>query len=221
MIYIIYDLEFTVVRKQQHLAEIIEIGAVKIAEVNGSLQIVDKFQTFVRPSKNTVLSKHTTEFTGIRQEDVAGAPDYREAVELWNQWIGREDYYLCAWGSDDKHQLIRHCKEVKLDPGWVKNHNNLQQQYSKKAGGEVYQQVGLKRALEMEGIAFVGSHHRALDDAYNTALVFVKRFEAFELQTNAPEDDYTYSSEVVYSSGEEDSSSPFQALAKLLRPDAS
>ncbi|MBP1154523.1 MULTISPECIES: 3'-5' exonuclease [unclassified Paenibacillus] len=221
MIYIIYDLEFTVVRKQQHLSEIIEIGAVKVAEMNGILHIVDKFQTFVRPSKNPVLSKHTTEFTGIRQEDMTGAPDYREAVDQWVKWIGEENYYLGAWGSDDKYQLIRHCRQMKLEPDWVKNHNNLQKQYSKKTSGEIYQQVGLKRALEIEGIAFEGSHHRALDDAFNTALIFIKRFEDFELQTNAPEDDYTYSSEVVYSSGKEDASSPFQALAKLLRPDAS
>ncbi|WP_426448985.1 exonuclease domain-containing protein [Paenibacillus sp. S-38] len=215
MQYIIYDLEFTVQRKQHQIAEIIEIGAVRVKETDGTAAIVDTFQTFVKPTKQPTLTPSTVSFTGIKQEDVAGAPQFREAVKAFTEWIGEEDYYLCSWGPDDKMQLLRQTRELQMELDWIRNHNNLQSQYSRMINPEVYKQVGLKRALEIEEIVLQGQQHRALDDAYNTAQVFVKRYSTFRLEKNLASEELLYSTELVYSEGEA-SHNPFGALAKLL-----
>lgn len=212
---IVYDLEMTVQRKHQHLAEVIEIGAVKVEVVNGSPSVTDKFQTFVRPTKQPVLSKHTTEFTGIVQADVERAPAFRDALNAWKEWLGGSSYYLCSWGPDDKWQLLKQCREHETPIDWIKNYNDLQQMYSKLvAEGDTYRQIGLQRALEQLQLVFEGSPHRALDDAHNTARVLISRFSDFKLEENDIHDELRYSTELVYSTGSS-SHNPFEKLAGL------
>lgn len=70
--YIALDLETTGLNPK--LDKIIEIGAVRVIEGEEMAQ----FQTMVQP--RCLLSGYTSELTGIRQEDVEGAPDVEEAV---------------------------------------------------------------------------------------------------------------------------------------------
>ncbi|RKN74129.1 3'-5' exonuclease [Paenibacillus ginsengarvi] len=219
MQYIIYDLEFTVTRSNRQSARIIEIGAVKASEDEDGVRITDRFQTCVRPGGKSGLSKETTEFTGIRPEDISGAPDFRDAAEQLVSWIGEDEYYLCSWGPDDKYQLLRHCRDSGFRTDWIRNHNDLQQQFSRQNATETFRQIGLKHALELTELSFEGSQHRALDDALNTAALFIHNFRQFTLQQNTAEDDAAYRTEVVYSTGDE-SYSPFQKLAMLMNRDS-
>lgn len=217
---IIYDLEFTVVRKQEQWAEIIEIGAVKVAQVEEKLQIVDRFHSFVKPSFQPKLSPHTIQFTGIQQEDVSGAPSFSQAAAAFVSWIGNAPYYLCSWGPDDRLKLFSHCQKHDVDPAWIRNHNDLQKQLSRQIDRDVFRQVGLKKALEVSGIAFEGQHHRALDDAVNTAELYLLRHAEFTLETNEASDWSSYTTEVVYSTAPPEVESPFAKLAKLMQLDA-
>lgn len=213
---IVYDLEMTVQRKHQHLAEVIEIGAVKVELADGKPVITDKFQSFVRPVKQPVLSKHTTQFTSIVQDDVERAPSFAQAIDAWTAWIGKHDpVYLCSWGPDDKYQLLKECREHRMAIDWICNHNDIQQQYSKiAAGGETYRQIGLQRALEQLQLEFEGSPHRAIDDAYNTARVFTACFDQIKLEQNNILDEQRYTTELVYSTGTP-LNNPFGQLANL------
>ncbi|WP_438433154.1 exonuclease domain-containing protein [Gorillibacterium sp. sgz500922] len=211
---IIYDLEMTVCRKKTQISEIIEIGAAKVEERDGQLAIVDTFQAFVQPAKNPVLTKATTEFTGITQDDVRTAGQFPEALARFLAWIGSAEYFLCSWGPDDKLQLIRECRSHKLDMTWIRNHNNLQRLLTSIRKQEKHQQMGLKAALEWLEIPFAGSHHRAMDDAVNTAQIFVRLADQMKLERNEyteekPED------EVVYKTGHF-ANNPFGNLADLL-----
>jgi len=214
MPYIIYDLEMTVCRKKTQISEIIEIGAAKVEERDGQLVIVDTFQAFVQPAKNPVLTKATTEFTGITQEDVRTAGQFPEALARFLAWIGADEYYLCSWGPDDKLQFIRECRSHKLDMTWIRNHNNLQRLLTSIRKQEKHQQMGLKAALEWLEIPFSGSHHRAMDDAVNTARIFVKLADQMKLDKNEFAED-KQEDEVVYKTGHF-ANNPFGNLADLL-----
>lgn len=98
MNYIIYDLEFTVLRSQQHFSELIEIGAVKIEESEGKLVMTDIFHSYVKPSRNPVLSPLTIEFTGITQDKINQAHTFPLVAKDFKKWLGEEEY-ICPLGD--------------------------------------------------------------------------------------------------------------------------
>ncbi|WP_405171855.1 3'-5' exonuclease [Paenibacillus sp. FSL H8-0280] len=220
MPYIIYDLEFTVSRNTRYSSEIIDIGAVKVTESADGLVVTDTFHTYVRPSNKSVLSTDTIQFTGITQKDIDAAPLFPAALNQFIAWMGSNPYYMCSWGPDDRSKLISHCRTHQLDVAWITNHNDLQQQWSRTVRKEgKFRQLGLAQALEICGIEFDGTQHRALDDAINTAKVFMHQFDRFTLESNCAADDEGITSKVVYSSSTEDEEkeSPFGNLASLFK----
>ncbi|WP_435924228.1 exonuclease domain-containing protein [Paenibacillus sp. DYY-L-2] len=243
--YIIFDLEFMVVRKQHHLADIIEIGAVKMVapgerateggdddgrvadggvagvcrEAEGTPLapvLVDKFHTYVRPSRNHKLTPDTTTFTGVTQEQVERAPAFPEALKSFVEWIGEEPYYLIAWGPDDKFQFMQQCHYHELALDWLLNYNDLQLAFSRLNGMDHGRRFGLKKALEMLEFPFDGQPHRALDDAFNTGKIFTVVYPKMNLATNNAAEEQLTSSELVYSSGDDEKNLPFGDLAKRL-----
>jgi len=213
--YIIFDLEFMVVRKPHHLADIIEIGAVKMTEHEGAPVITDKFHSYVKPSRQYKLTPDTTPFTGITQEQVNQAPSYPEVLETFLEWIGEDPYYLCAWGPDDKYQLIQHCRYHHLPLDWLQNYNDIQLAFTRLHHSDHRQRFGLKRALEHLQLPFDGEPHHAADDAWNTAKIFASIFSKIELVTNNAAEEKLYVSEVVYSTGHNENH-PFSRLAEML-----
>ncbi|MFC4305505.1 exonuclease domain-containing protein [Cohnella boryungensis] len=214
MTIIVYDLEMTVRRKKGQIAEIIEIGAAKVGLADGEPQILETFQAFVKPVIVPQLTVDTTEFTGIKQEDVNEAGALPEVVRSFIEWIGPEEYFLCAWGPDDQRQLVQECRQQQISTDWIINHNNLQKMLSKVYKLEKHQQMGLKPALEMLEIPFNGTHHRAMDDAINTARILVKLFDQFQFRRNKLSDETQIESEVVYKT-EHYENLPFAGLANL------
>ncbi|WP_256760100.1 3'-5' exonuclease [Cohnella sp. WQ 127256] len=214
MTIIVYDLEMTVRRKKGQIAEIIEIGAAKVGLVNGAPQIIETFQSFVKPVIVPQLTADTTTFTGITQDDVNGAGPLTQVTRDFSEWIGTEEYYLCAWGPDDLRQLVQECRQHQISTDWIVNHNNLQKMLSKVYKLEKHQQMGLKPALEMLEIPFSGSHHRAMDDAINTAQILVKLYDQFQFRTNMLSDDTHIDSEIVYKTDHYENL-PFAGLSNL------
>ncbi|TJY43504.1 exonuclease domain-containing protein [Cohnella pontilimi] len=215
MSYIVYDLEMTVRRKKGQVAEIIEIGAVKLKLEDGAPKLAGTFQSFVRPVIVPQLSADTTAFTGITQQDVNGAGTLAEAIRSWVEWMGPEQYFLIAWGPDDHRQLVQECRHHGISTDWILNHNNLQKMLSKAFKLEKHQQLGLKPALEMLELPFSGSHHRALDDALNTAQIFTKLFDQLQFRRNKISEEAKVETEVVYKT-EHFENLPFAGLARLL-----
>jgi inhibitor of KinA sporulation pathway (predicted exonuclease) len=211
---IVYDLEMTVRRKKGQIAEIIEIGAAKVGFVNEIPQIIGTFQSFVKPVIAPQLTADTTSFTGITQEDVSGAGTLSQVIRDYTEWMGTEEYFLCAWGPDDQRQLVQECRQQQISTDWIVNHNNLQKMLSKVYKLEKHQQMGLKPALEMLEIPFSGSHHRAMDDAINTAQILVKLFDQFQFRRNKLSEDAKVESEIVYKTDHYENL-PFAGLAHL------
>ena len=184
MNYIIFDLEFTVLRNQRYLSEIIEMGAIKVQEHDGQLMMLDLFHTHVRPYSNPWLSPLTIEFTGIQQEQIDAAPSFKDAVVKFQEWLGDTPYYLCSWGPDDKYQLLRHCNVHKINVDWICNFNDIQLMFTRLQGHDYGQRLSLKRSLDALSIQFIGNQHNALDDAFNTTKIFKKIFPQLTLEEN-------------------------------------
>ncbi|OZM57420.1 hypothetical protein CIB95_08140 [Lottiidibacillus patelloidae] len=214
--YIIYDLEMT-----NHLSEVIEIGAVKLKKINGKLTVIDEFQQFIKPKKDTV-DKKITSLTGITESDVRHAPSFIEATESFHSWIGSGVYFLCSWGPEDKWALINDAIYHDHPIEWLINHNDIQLSFSMLFENERGFRYGLKRALALLKIEQSGKQHRALDDAKNTAKIFIETFDKISLKKN----DKSYQEskllepvKVVYKTEEDEEenikNSPFALLADL------
>ena len=170
--FILYDLEATCWRTSRpKRVEIIEVGAVK---VNAQLQIVSEFCAFVRPLMHPVISKFCTSLTSIRQSDVDHAPLFDEVMEDYEDWmgVGREDVIPLSWGEFDKRQLLTDARLHDIHLDWLDAHVCFQKHFGKWKASK--NQIGLKKALEEEGIGWSGTEHRAIDDARNMAELFCK-----------------------------------------------
>jgi inhibitor of KinA sporulation pathway (predicted exonuclease) len=173
MNYVIYDLEATCWENPppNYVQETIEIGAFRL---NHFGEVRGKFNRFVRPILHPTLSPFCRQLTGIEQSDINRARDFSEVIEEFQDWarIEEDDYVLCSWGSFDRKMLINDCKLHKTDPSWVERHANLKEQY--RIIKRMRQGVGLRKAVEKEGILFTGQHHRGISDAENLVKLFLK-----------------------------------------------
>jgi inhibitor of KinA sporulation pathway (predicted exonuclease) len=69
---------------------------------------------------------------------------------------------------------LRHDVDDRFLPGFI----NLKSQYA--LLHRLPKEVGLIKALEYTEIEFEGSHHRAIDDAYNTAKLFLHYLDRWQ-----------------------------------------
>ncbi|MDF1547095.1 MAG: exonuclease domain-containing protein [Bacteroidales bacterium] len=174
MNYIIFDLEATCWEdKQRHTSEIIEIGAIKINEMQ---QVMSKFNVFIRPILQPQLSEFCTKLTSISQDDIDAAQHFPEVAEQFKNWIrvDEEDYLLCSWGFYDKKQLTMDAELHKLSTEWLQHHISIKHQHQ--VLKNLDRPVGLGKAIKMEGLQFEGTAHRGIDDAKNIAKIFIKYF---------------------------------------------
>ncbi|PZO11386.1 MAG: 3'-5' exonuclease [Betaproteobacteria bacterium] len=145
--------------------EIIEIGA---CWVNPKGEILDTFQSFVRPVLNRILTPFCTQLTTIAQDEVDGAPTFDQVAPLLQEFAVKhyeENSIWTSWGNYDRSQFeydsARHGVE---NPVAHLPHANLKKIFAKK---RKIKRVGMMGALQIAGIEHTGEHHRALDDAIN------------------------------------------------------
>ncbi len=107
---ILFDLEATCWEDKEFQKvnfEIIEIGAVKFD--CKSFDVIDEFQTFVKPVRNTVLSNYCKNLTSITQEQVDNAPTFDVVYRLFMNWAKDCPLFL-GWGNADWDELNNNCK---------------------------------------------------------------------------------------------------------------
>ncbi|MBD3886534.1 exonuclease domain-containing protein [Phormidium tenue FACHB-886] len=167
--YLVLDLEATCCNQQtikRHEMEIIEVGAVMV-EAQG-LNIVDEFQTFIKPVRFPILTEFCQSLTSITQMQVDQAPEYVEAIALLKSWLSN---YLNAvfgsWGDYDRNQFKQDSKFHNVPFPIAYPHVNLKQLFSDTQG--LPRRYGMAEALQLAGIPLEGTHHRGIDDARNIA----------------------------------------------------
>lgn len=177
MHYILFDLETTCWDEQPptEVREIIEIGAIKL---NQQGYFLGQFVCYVKPIYFPFLSSYCLQLTQISQVEINKAKSFGEVKNDFTTWIGEEDYLLCAWGAQDRKQLVRECLLHGIDYDWVEPYLDVKKKYHAIRKHSTY--MGLKSSLMREGFEFEGTHHRALDDTLNMAKLFLKYLDLWQ-----------------------------------------
>ena len=166
---VVFDLEATCWEGGSTLEEqeIIEIGAVRL---DSGFEIADEFSELVRPVIRPILSDFCMQLTGIMQQDVDTASEFRIVGRRFLEWIGQKQCTPVSWGAYDLRHLELECRrhDVILPSYFGNAHINLKGLFAKKSK---IRQCGMKAALKILRLDFEGMHHRGLDDARNIAKI--------------------------------------------------
>ena len=183
--YAVIDLEMCKVprkcrtNKYHYAMETIQIGAVLL---NESLEIVDRFATYVSPVFGYIDS-YIERLTGINKYDIRGAPDMEEALQRLADWLP-EDVRAVSWSDSDEIQIQREMKEknicIKGIEMLFENWIDCQKIFSEKLNATKC--YNLTEALNIADIIYKDGDHDGLVDAYNTALLFAKMEREGELK---------------------------------------
>jgi inhibitor of KinA sporulation pathway (predicted exonuclease) len=181
--------------------EIIEIGAVKLDD---TYEEKDSFKTYVKPVITPVTGR-ITKLTGITNEMVDDAPDFKTAIDRFIDWCKASDV-IYAWSENDLRQLNRESRLKKYEnPDFhiiVSRWKDFQKEFAKMLGTK--RRLALSDAVFYLGEDFQGAEHDALWDARNTAEVFKlsKDKEKFEKIMAPIMNAYKPSKTMTYSLGD-------------------
>lgn len=179
MNFIVLDLEATCWQgnAMDREQEIIEIAAYC---VNGYREWVDSYQRFIKPTLHPRLSSYCIELTSITQDVVNKSKPFDIVFPEFLDWMDNLDQpqLFCTWGAKDMEIIEDECRRHDIALAQLPKSINLKSQYA-----EIHhlgREVGLLKALEYSEIDFTGEHHRAIDDAYNTAHLFLRYLDQWQ-----------------------------------------
>ena len=183
MEYIVFDLEFNqgfdkklnkTVSDEKCPFEILQIGAVKL---DADLNIIDTFNTFVKPNIYKEIHPFIKKMTNIIHEDVKDAPNFPQAFNNFKEFMNNDKNILCVWGNGDLKELYRNIKYYNLSTNNLSNtYINVQHHASIYFNNPTGKSIGLQNAITLLQLNQDKSYHNALNDAYYTSLVFKNIF---------------------------------------------
>ncbi|KAL6639413.1 hypothetical protein ACP70R_023143 [Stipagrostis hirtigluma subsp. patula] len=153
--------------------EIIEFPAVLVDAATGRL--LSAFRTYVRPRHHPRLTAFCAELTGIRQEQVDGGVDLREALAMHDAWLAaagaadKDRLAVVTWGDWDCATMLEsECRFKGLaKPRYFDRWLNLRVPFEAAFGAG--RRRSLREAVREAGLQWHGRPHCGLDDARNTA----------------------------------------------------
>ena len=191
MEYIVFDLEFNqgfdkklnkTVSDEKCPFEILQIGAVKL---DSNLNIIDTFDTFIKPNIYKEIHPFIKKMTNISNDDVKDAPAFVDAFEMFKSFMNNENNnVLCVWGNGDLKELYRNIRYYNLSIDNISNdYINVQQHASVYFNNPTGKSIGLQNAITLLELNQDKSYHNALNDAYYTSLVFKQIYsDAIEIK---------------------------------------
>ncbi len=140
-----------------------EIGAVKLK----NMQVIDSFNTMVNPGRH--IPEKITELTGIRDEDVADAPDEAEAVRKFMEFCGDKPVLAAHNATFDTNFINEACRrnDITFDYNWLDT-LILCQTMLPEMGRHKLDQVA--KHLKLGKF----DHHRASNDALMLAKIYIE-----------------------------------------------
>lgn len=165
------DLEFTPsqVRGAALKKEIIEIGAVRVPQEG---EVLDTFQTLVKPEYSHDVSRAVHGLTGICAADLVRAPGFADAISDLAEWVGTDNVRMVCWDKVDMRQVRNEAsaKDVEL-PVCLRRWMDLQVVYPRAmhVGRGGRSKMALSVAAGWCGVDMDERQaHRALYDAHIT-----------------------------------------------------
>lgn len=190
MMYVFVDFEMSMIGKEHKeqrricRQEIIEIGAVMLDE---SLSEVSSFKRYVKPQYARHISTTIRDLTGIEDYFLSACKGVEEELDAFAEWCLSygEDVVVYAWSKSDLSQIQNEytLKDLAFSDSLNKvidSWKDLQEEYGKAVNAE--RPTALHKALASIGKTFDGKMHDALDDARNTAALFVEMSDPEEFQ---------------------------------------
>ncbi len=180
MEYIVFDLEFNqgfnqglnkTVSNEKCPFEIIQIGAVKL---DSHFNIIDTFNSYVKPQIYKSIHPFVGKMTGITINDVIDAPTFPNVYKEFKKFISTKKPILCVWGTGDLKELHRNIVFYNMPyKALPKSYINVQQYASAYFNNPAGKSIGLQNAIEMLNLTQDKSYHDALNDAYYTAKILI------------------------------------------------
>ena len=187
--FVVIDLEMCNVQKvykktYSYGQEIIQIGA---ALMNDNLEIIDKFNEYVKP-KYGDPDRFITKLTGITAKQLVHEENLEVVMEHFLNWLPEGEVIAISWSNTDQLQFIyeMNAKGIEISPRFQEILNNwidCQPEFSEKMKRSD-KSYSLEEALIATDINIEGRAHDGLVDACNTALLYAKMQKEDELVLN-------------------------------------
>ncbi|KAF8932124.1 hypothetical protein BGZ58_007216 [Dissophora ornata] len=118
--YLCFDVEATCERGYsfEFPNEVIEFPVVLLD--GSTLEVVDEFHSYVRPTYRPTLSDFCVELTGISQETIDAAPTFTEVLALFQDWLTKHGIILEEGSACSGHNK----KQPKIKKSRNRSHNN-------------------------------------------------------------------------------------------------
>lgn len=164
---LIIDLESTcwkLAPPEGEISEIIEIGVCQFDFTNRVP--LNPRGVLVRPTRSR-LSAFCTKLTTLTQEEVDAGVSFAEACERLKQDYQSDTSVWASWGAYDEQMFRAQCALFDVPYPFSQHHINLKAVFAEHFNKG--RRVGMMRAMKMLGVTPEGTHHRGVDDAWNTA----------------------------------------------------
>lgn len=147
--------------------EIIEIGLC-VVDV-GSGQRLKRESFLIKPERSCV-SAFCTELTTLTQRQVErDGMSFERACAILRRRYGVSQRIWASYGDYDRRQFEKQCGERGIDYPFSPTHINVKNLFAVMYA--LPREVGLLEALGRLCLTPEGTHHRGVDDAWNTGLI--------------------------------------------------
>jgi inhibitor of KinA sporulation pathway (predicted exonuclease) len=150
-------------------AEIIEIGVCVLDIPTG--QRIGRQSILVKPERSEV-SPFCTELTTLTQSQVNGGVTFEHACRILRRKYRAGDRTWASYGDYDRRQFEKQCCERNILYPFGPTHINVKNLAALMHG--LPREVGMLQAMSLLELPVEGTHHRGVDDAWNTGLILAK-----------------------------------------------
>ncbi|MFC4322858.1 3'-5' exonuclease [Litchfieldia salsa] len=152
--------------------ESIRLGAVKYQI---ETETIDYFDCYIKPIHFKGLSSFCKKLTGIVDEDLKEAQDFKEVFEQFLDWIGGiKKTRFFSWSKSDLSRLKLDAELHQISGNTIKKiekrYVDFQEIFTKRVTKTQY---SVENALLLYGLEFIGAKHNPMFDAYNTLRIYL------------------------------------------------
>lgn len=144
--------------------EIIEVG-VCVLDVRSGERLTRE-SILVRPERSAI-SPFCARLTTLTPDKLERGVPFARACAILRRKYSAPRRVWASYGDDDRRKFERQCQARGLPLPFSASYLDIKSLFALLHGLE--REVGLLAALELAGLPVEGTHHRGVDDAWNTA----------------------------------------------------